>query len=50
MTADALEDVLLGRRHLDTCRSPLWPLRALLTNDRFAEIFLKLIGHASQVW
>lgn len=50
MTADALEDVLLGRRHLDTCRSPLWPLRALLTNDRFAEVFLKLIGHVSQVW
>ena len=50
MTADALEDVLLDRRQLDTCRSPLWPLRALLTNDRFAEVFLKLIGHTSKVW
>ena len=50
MTADALEPVMLGQRSLETCRSPLWPLRSLLTNDTFAELFLRLIGHKNEVW
>lgn len=50
LSTSSLEDVLAGRRSLDECRSPLWPLRHLFMSERTVALFYKIINHRSQVF
>lgn len=48
--ADALDEVLAGKRALDQCRSPLWKVRWLLTTELVGRTVERLVRYRSRVF
>lgn len=48
--ADALDEVLTGKRTLAQCHSPVWGQRHVFTSEWITAAFERLVGYRNRVW